>query len=181
MRNGVMIGVMVAMVLASCAVGDQGVAGDGSTGPDRTTAATSPPEQSATTSTDGANGEVRDGETPPVGWPEVDAMVVAAREDLADRLSVDMDAIDVVRVESVMWPSGAIGCPEPRMSYTQALVEGVRIELSSDGSSYWYHQGGSHSIHYCEDPDEPVDGPQQDAGAGEIPGGSKFIPPTTTP
>ena len=180
-----MMAVVVAIVLAGCASDKQESGGDHSTSPGQTTNPTVPDGQGTTTiperSTGGSGGVEPPEDSQLVGWPEADAMLDTALEDLAARLKVETVAIDIVRVEAVTWSSGAIGCPEQGMSYTQALVDGLRIELTSDGTSYWYHQGGSQPIQYCEDPHEPVDGSQQDVDVSEFPGGSKFIPPTTTP
>jgi len=62
-----------------------------------------------------------------------------ATRDLAERLDVDPASIEVVRVEGVTWPDGSLGCPEPGMNYTQALVDGYRIELRVDGTTYLFH------------------------------------------
>ena len=50
------------------------------------------------------------------------------------------------------WRDGSIGCPEPGMNYTQALVPGIRVVLELDGARYEYHAGGARSIFLCENP-----------------------------
>jgi len=82
--------------------------------------------------------------------------VVSAVADLADRLGVSSSSVAVVIVEEVMWPDGSIGCPQPGMSYTQALVSGSRIVLEVDGTSYEYHSGGGREPFYCPNPTPPV-------------------------
>ena len=52
-------------------------------------------------------------------------------------------AITVVSTDEVTWRDGSIGCPEPGMNYTQALVPGVRVVLELDGVRYEYHAGGA--------------------------------------
>ena len=89
--------------------------------------------------------------------PELDDMVDEAVADLADRLSVSADDVTVALVQSVTWSDGSMGCPEQGMFYTQALVDGVRIELTVDGTSYWYHQGGTNPARLCADPGEPLE------------------------
>lgn len=79
-----------------------------------------------------------------------------AVQDLADRLGVPAEDVAVVRAESVTWPNGAVGCPEPGTAYTQALVEGMLIELEVDGESYRYHSGTDGDPFLCTDPQEPV-------------------------
>ncbi|MGH8944780.1 MAG: hypothetical protein ACRDVL_01355, partial [Acidimicrobiia bacterium] len=65
---------------------------------------------------------------PPTTVPEDDA-AMKARADLAAHLGVEVDRIEVSLVEEVVWRDGSIGCPEPGMAYTQALVEGLRLTL----------------------------------------------------
>src|SRR5699024_5186752 len=52
---------------------------------------------------------------------EVDAAIA----DLAEHLDVAPAQIHVVSYQEVTWPDGSIGCPQPGMSYTQALVPGT--------------------------------------------------------
>ena len=80
--------------------------------------------------------------------------VVAARQDLAERLGVASDDISVVRVEEVDWPDGSLGCPMPDMVYTQALVNGVFIQLEAGGQTYNYHGGGRRTPFLCTSKDE---------------------------
>lgn len=86
-----------------------------------------------------------------------------AATDLAERLGVDVSDLTVSAVESVVWPDGSIGCPEPGMSYTQALVPGVRVIIEHDGSLYHYHGTSEDSLFFCENPSEPVSGDPGDA------------------
>lgn len=88
-----------------------------------------------------------------------DALVQSARQDLARRIGVDADAIDVVTVQDVTWSDGSIGCPEPGRMYTQALVEGAWIELGHDGATYAYHWGqGQPEPFLCERSSGPPSG-----------------------
>lgn len=76
-------------------------------------------------------------------------LVTVAIADLVGRLGVDPGQIEVVSVESVVWPDGSLGCPQPDMSYTQVQVDGARIVLSVDGGTYTYHSGGSRDPFLC--------------------------------
>ena len=80
--------------------------------------------------------------------------VQQATADLAQRLDVDPDAIKIVRVEEVTWPNAGLGCPEPGMAYTQALVPGQFIQLEVDGMTYNYHSGGQRAPFLCTSKDE---------------------------
>lgn len=80
----------------------------------------------------------------------IDSMAVRfALDDLRNRLD-DPDAdIAVVSVEEVDWPDGSLGCPQPGMVYTQAIVNGSKIVLSHDGILYHYHQAAGRDPFYC--------------------------------
>ena len=80
---------------------------------------------------------------------DVDNQVSIARQDLARRLGVDTDEIEIETVRQVHWRSGAAGCPEPGMSYTMALVPGVLIMLRADEEIYRYHAGRYGMPSYC--------------------------------
>lgn len=81
--------------------------------------------------------------------------VQQAKEDLAQRLDIAVEAIEVVQVEEVTWRDGSLGCPQPGMAYTQALVNGTRIKLEANGQIYHYHSGGGAPF-LCENPEEPL-------------------------
>ncbi len=69
---------------------------------------------------------------------------------MAQRLGVDPGAITTVCQEEVTWRDGSLGCPQPGMRYTQALVNGYRIVLEHDGTTYRYHGGGRRPPFLCE-------------------------------
>lgn len=81
-------------------------------------------------------------------------MVELAIADLVDRFGVDPTAIEVLEAEPVTWPDGSLGCPQPGMLYTQALVEGYRVVLGYQGHSFFYHAGPDAIPFYCEAPTE---------------------------
>ena len=74
----------------------------------------------------------------------------AARQDLAARLEISADEIQVVSIEAVEWPDASLGCPEPGMSYAQVITPGYRIVLEAGGEEYEYHTGTS-SVVLCQD------------------------------
>lgn len=75
--------------------------------------------------------------------------VVAAREDLAGRLGLEIDSIEVAEARRVTWSDGAIGCPEPGMHYTMALVDGYLIRLIAEGKPFAYHAGSDGQPFLC--------------------------------
>lgn len=66
-------------------------------------------------------------------------------EDAATRTGVAVGSLVLVRAEAVIWSDGSLGCPEPGMGYTQALVEGYWIVVDGGGTTVDYRatqQGG---------------------------------------
>lgn len=72
-----------------------------------------------------------------------------ARNELAERIDVDAADIEVSVAEFVTWNNGAVGCPEPDMTYTQALVPGYRVLLMADGQTYHYHGARDRDPFFC--------------------------------
>lgn len=81
--------------------------------------------------------------------PELGPQADFALEDLASRLGIDQGSIQIQEARRVTWRSGAIGCPQPDLGYTQALVPGLRITLRSDGRTFHYHAAGNGQPFYC--------------------------------
>jgi hypothetical protein len=78
------------------------------------------------------------------------AIATQAKQDLANRLSVSTDQIDLVEVRSVTWPDGSLGCPQPGTMYTQMVVDGLLIRLRARGNIYEYHSGGPREPFLCQ-------------------------------
>jgi hypothetical protein len=76
----------------------------------------------------------------------------AVMQDLAVRLEVPLERVILVSEQQVTWPSGALGCPQPDMGYTQALIPGGRIVLGVDDVNFFYHSGRTGAFFYCENP-----------------------------
>ena len=79
----------------------------------------------------------------------LNGQIAFSRKDLADRLGVELDAIKLTAARKVTWRSGALGCPKPGMSYTQALVPGVLIFLNVGDDAYGYHAKNDGKPLYC--------------------------------
>jgi hypothetical protein len=92
-----------------------------------------------------------------VGDDEVDVGALAAEVDAAlEELGGDAR---VVEARPVTWSDGALGCPEPGMMYTQALVDGYRIILETgDGERVFFHGEDGQPPFRCDAPQEPQDG-----------------------
>jgi len=66
-------------------------------------------------------------------------MIDAALDDAVNRTTATRQQILVTIAEAVTWSDGSLGCPQPGMLYTQALVPGYRIVLSAAGEVLNYH------------------------------------------
>ena len=78
-------------------------------------------------------------------------MVDAALADAARRTGLDVAALKVASAEAVTWSDGSLGCPQPGMMYTQALVPGWRILIDAGGRTLDYHAGRRGLPRLCED------------------------------
>ena len=83
--------------------------------------------------------------------------------DLVARTGVSADSVTVIVAEAKTWPDGSLGCPQPGMSYTQALVDGSRVLLEAEGRLYAYHAGPDGEPFLCASDEED--------------GGYDFVPP----
>lgn len=78
---------------------------------------------------------------------EVRRTVVA---DAARRLGVDENAVVLTDAERVTWRDSSLGCAEPGMNYSQALVPGFRITAKSAEGGYRYHTDMTGNLAVCD-------------------------------
>jgi hypothetical protein len=70
--------------------------------------------------------------------------------DAAERTGVDVDDIEVVQAEATTWSDGSLGCPEPGMVYTQALVDGYHVIVEAGGEELDFRVTGNGGFMLCE-------------------------------
>jgi hypothetical protein len=134
-----------AIVLAAVLVLATGACGGAATGLPSGDTATSPPAEPSAA-------------TPPTVAPGISqgvppSVTKAAVTDAAARAGVDPAAVTVVSAESVTFPDGGLGCPEPGMMYTQVLTPGYRVVVEADGREYDYRASAKgEAIRWCESP-----------------------------
>lgn len=73
---------------------------------------------------------------PPQTLTDVQA---AARDVLAERLSVSADTLALVSDQEVQWSDASLGCPQEGMMYAQVITPGHRITFSYGGDHYEVH------------------------------------------
>lgn len=118
------------LLLAGCATGGIPVTSPG----------TSQPQQSATPG--GSPGPGTNDDVPPKRW-------AAIISDLTTR-GVPIDSVALVSARSVTWNDGALGCPKPGQSYTQAQVPGMQVVVKVGEVSYDYRFGRSDNPQLCQ-------------------------------
>lgn len=165
---------IVAVVAAACASDDSAQPTD--TLPMNDEASGTETEPIPTEPDEGTGGGV--GGQLPVISEFLSVEVDVAVEDVRTRLGFD-GLVEVVAAHDVTWPDGSLGCPEPDMSYTQALVDGYRVELAIDGDTYTYHGAAGEDPFLCENEREDLDAyagsdptTEADDGAAELKGSS---------
>ena len=82
--------------------------------------------------------------------PAMEPLIQMARADLAGRLGVAEDEIEVLEARAVVWPDASLGCPQPGMAYIQIPFDGGLIRLEAAGLEYNYHTGGGEGPFLCE-------------------------------
>ena len=80
------------------------------------------------------------------------AITTAVLNDVAQRTGVEPGSVVVIRAEPTVWPSGALGCPEPGKMYTQALEPGYRLVVEAGGQRLDYRVTERGSMKLCENP-----------------------------
>lgn len=126
---------LLAVSLAACTSEGSATEGDSVPGP---TSSSRPPFQTTTPGAVGPTGTPAD--VPAARW---DAIV----RDLADR-GVSSPPT-VVSAENVVFADGSLGCPSPGQSYTQAQVDGMRVVLEAEGTTYDYRLGSGDQLILC--------------------------------
>jgi hypothetical protein len=135
--------VLLAFAMAACAAG-QGASPD-ETG---TPAASRPIRSAPDLSTVPPSGAPTTGDVP----AEILADLVA---DAAERTATGPDVVEVIQAEAVTWNDGSLGCPEPGMFYTQALVDGYHVILQAGDEELDYRVGAQGIFRLCEGPGRP--------------------------
>jgi len=92
--------------------------------------------------------------TPTGGIPSVKGEVPQAilepiLKEATALAKVGREQLVVVRAESVVWNDGSLGCPEPGMMYTQALVNGYWVVIEAAGRTYDFRVGSGGSFRLC--------------------------------
>jgi hypothetical protein len=77
-------------------------------------------------------------------------LIEKMRADLAEHAGIAASAAKVVRAESIVWPDGSLGCPQPGQMYTQATVAGYIVQFTHEGRTYAYHASKQGFFKRCD-------------------------------
>jgi hypothetical protein len=79
----------------------------------------------------------------------LEAAVQAALADASRRTGSQIPALQLLSATAVTWRDGSLGCPQPGMVYTQALVPGYRVRIRAAGQDLDYHAALRGAVTYC--------------------------------
>lgn len=100
-----------------------------------------------------AVGEMGGGETavtPAIIEPIPDALFNQLIENLATQTGEAAPSYKILRAEAVIWNDGSLGCAQPGMFYTQALVDGYWVILQVGEKTFDYRLSQNGQIVHCE-------------------------------
>jgi len=89
------------------------------------------------------------GETPPMKGQVPQAILDPILKEAAALAKLDREQLVIVRAESVAWNDGSLGCPEPGMMYTQALVNGYWVVIGAAGEKYDFRVDSRGTFRLC--------------------------------
>ena len=82
--------------------------------------------------------------------PQVpEAILNSILKEAAKRANVPPQELVIVRAEAVVWNDGSLGCPEPGMAYTQALINGYWVIVEAAGKEYDFRVDRGGSFRLC--------------------------------
>lgn len=148
-----------ALVLAGCGAGVEPGSGQVSGGPapSATTPATTAPSAATAAPTE-PEPTMTDDQPPPRQQPPPSTGAVPEPylerviADASERSGLPRDRLEVTRAQAVQWRDGSLGCPEPGMMYTQAIVDGYWVELAATGQRFDYRLDGRGNFRLCQQP-----------------------------
>jgi hypothetical protein len=70
-------------------------------------------------------------------------------KEAAALANVAREQLVILRAEPAVWNDGSLGCPEPGMVYTQALVNGYWVVIDAAGEKYDFRVGRGSSFRLC--------------------------------
>ncbi len=108
------------------------------------------PEVTTETPQDMGEGELESMDNPELSSGEVPQdLFDAVLADLLANTGADRSAVRVASAEAITWNDGSLGCPQPGVMYTMALVDGFQVIFDVNGDTYDYHLSDSGQFVLC--------------------------------
>ena len=85
----------------------------------------------------------------PVAPQVPEAILNSILKEAAKLANVPPQELVIVRAEAVVWNDGSLGCPEPGMEYTQALINGYWVVIKAAGQTYDFRVDRGGSFRLC--------------------------------
>ena len=95
----------------------------------------------------------------PVTGEVPDQLLDEILRDMIERTGAARDKIAVIRAQATVWNDGSLGCPQPGVFYTQAMVNGYWVVLEVDGQKYDYRAADTGYFFLCGDGIPPISPP----------------------
>jgi hypothetical protein len=89
------------------------------------------------------------GETSPMKGQIPQGILDPILKEAAALAKVARDQLVIVHAESAVWNDGSLGCPEPGMMYTQALVNGYWVVIEAVGQKYDFRVDSGGNFRLC--------------------------------
>jgi hypothetical protein len=89
------------------------------------------------------------GENPPVKTGVPKGILDPILNEASALAKVPREQLSIVRAESVVWSDGSLGCREPGMMYTQALINGFWVVINAGGKTYDFRVDAGGRFHLC--------------------------------
>ena len=90
------------------------------------------------------------------------SVTAAALQDAERQTGLKPEMLSVVSAAAVTWPDGSLGCPQPGVMYTMALVPGYRVRIQAGERVLDYHASARGQLVLCPE-GRAVDPVPQDA------------------
>jgi hypothetical protein len=97
--------------------------------------------------------------TTPVTGEVPTELLNAILSELAKRMGVMPEKIVVIQAQAIVWNDGSLGCPQPGVMYTQALVKGYWVILEVDETKFDYRVTDTGYFFLCENGLSPIPPP----------------------
>jgi hypothetical protein len=80
---------------------------------------------------------------------DLQSMTDTALDEAARHAKLDRARLKVISAEYVTWSDGSLGCPQPGLAYTQALVPGYRIRVQAGVEVLDFHASRRGQLVLC--------------------------------